>query len=456
MSTSRYVRIRGHVSGPFSEDKLVALVKRGQLTRSHEVSEDGVTWSAAGELESLFSRPKMSGGADTSQAQSTAMETPKPPEAATASTSTDRENWFFAVKGRRSEPVGWLELQDRVIKGKVPLDALVWSEGMDDWQVASSIPGLLPASSSTSKGLAGEMTWGDLVPLFRLWNDGGWALPWVQCLAIAVLFPLLALEYQGKEQLPLVWVAIVFLFYFSLLWTAFFHWCISPGPIGPWRIIGVWLFTATLGMVGIAVASEFALPFFIDAMEENSSASLFKRIVGWTVAVGFVEELGKLAAVLLLTKNLVTDRLPRTCAFMGVVSGLSFGTIEAAFYTYRYVLEHQQSSEIPEEAYGMLVFLLMLRWICLPLLHAIWAGISGFFVGLSYQAKDRRWQFVLRGVLIAAVLHGFYDVGAADSDYSWLTVVSAAVSLSLLIGYLRSEVRMSALVMSRRTGVVAS
>ncbi len=120
-------------------------------------------------------------------------------------------------------------------------------------------------------------------------------------------------------------------------------------------------------------------------------------------------------------------------------SGLAFGTIEAVVYTHQYVAANKLAESSDVDAYGMLVFSLMLRWICLPLLHAVWGGISGFYVGLSHHASERKWNWVAFGLLIAAVLHGIYNAGAVDKTYSWLTVVSAAVSLSLFVGYLRSE-----------------
>jgi RsiW-degrading membrane proteinase PrsW (M82 family) len=114
---------------------------------------------------------------------------------------------------------------------------------------------------------------------------------------------------------------------------------------------------------------------------------------------------------------------------------LAFGTIEAVGYTYVYVAKH----ELAPSTYGTLFFSLMIRWICLPLLHAVWGGITGFFVGLSYHAPSGSWSWVVRGLIIAAVLHGLYDVGAVDKEYSWLAVTSAAVSLFLFVGYLRTE-----------------
>src|SRR3954451_9326718 len=52
-----FVRIRGHVQGPYELEKLRALVRRGQLSRMHEVSADGSVWKQAATFPELFQSP---------------------------------------------------------------------------------------------------------------------------------------------------------------------------------------------------------------------------------------------------------------------------------------------------------------------------------------------------------------------------------------------------------------
>ena len=49
-----YVRLRGKVHGPFDETRLKAMVNRGQLSRIHQVSEDGNSWTKASAYDELF------------------------------------------------------------------------------------------------------------------------------------------------------------------------------------------------------------------------------------------------------------------------------------------------------------------------------------------------------------------------------------------------------------------
>jgi len=332
--------------------------------------------------------------------------------------------------------------------GEVGETTLVWKQGMADWLAAAAVSGLIQnpeagggtfSSGSSNDGNTSTMSWSEMLPVFRVINDGSWTLAWVQCLAVALLFPLVALEYHGIESLDLTWVALTFSLYFSLLWTAFFHWCIDPSRINPWRMAGVWLFTATLGICGAVIASLILMPFFGDLLTNPSEASFLKRVVGWTFGVGLTEESGKLLALLVVASNLKVDKRPRTYCFLGIISGLAFGTIEAVAYTRGYVAQHASTTDPNSQTYGVLLFLFMLRWLSLPLLHAVWAGLTGYFLGLSYSARQNSWGWVIRGVLIAAILHGLYDLGAGDKSYSWLAIASAGISLALLVGYLRSE-----------------
>ncbi len=54
MDTQLYLRVRGRVLGPFDQEKLQALVRRGQLSRMHQVSTDGTHWVQASTYAELF------------------------------------------------------------------------------------------------------------------------------------------------------------------------------------------------------------------------------------------------------------------------------------------------------------------------------------------------------------------------------------------------------------------
>ncbi len=51
-----YVRFKGRVLGPMSKDKTIELIRRGQISRMHELSPDGLAWKPAEDLPSCFPR----------------------------------------------------------------------------------------------------------------------------------------------------------------------------------------------------------------------------------------------------------------------------------------------------------------------------------------------------------------------------------------------------------------
>ncbi len=49
-----YIRFKGRVLGPLTGEKVAELVKRGQITKQHEISTDSTEWKKAEEYPDLF------------------------------------------------------------------------------------------------------------------------------------------------------------------------------------------------------------------------------------------------------------------------------------------------------------------------------------------------------------------------------------------------------------------
>ena len=49
-----YIRVRGRVLGPYDQERLQQMVRRGQLSRMHEISTDGTHWVRAATYSELF------------------------------------------------------------------------------------------------------------------------------------------------------------------------------------------------------------------------------------------------------------------------------------------------------------------------------------------------------------------------------------------------------------------
>ena len=166
-----YIRVLGRVKGPFEWEKLRILVKRGQLSRIHEVSVDGQAWVKATEYPELFkadlSELAQPGGPnDLAASHAAAGPAPVTDEPVVApervveqpieepSVAGEEafqvepgvsvtEEWFYDQNGSPVGPVSFGTLQQLVASGQIFAQGRVWKEGMVDWAAAETIAGLV-------------------------------------------------------------------------------------------------------------------------------------------------------------------------------------------------------------------------------------------------------------------------------------------------------------------------
>jgi hypothetical protein len=136
-----YVKIKGRSQGPFSVEKLQEFVRRGQLSRMHQISADGVSWQAASTYPEIFASAAVRPVAVPQSASSGSIElapqsVPKP---------TQAEQWYYAVGSDQFGPVDRAALVSMLQSGQLLPKSEVWRDGMTDWTSAESIPGLVPS-----------------------------------------------------------------------------------------------------------------------------------------------------------------------------------------------------------------------------------------------------------------------------------------------------------------------
>lgn len=279
------------------------------------------------------------------------------------------------------------------------------------------------------------ISWKDLFPLATWFRDEPWSLVWVQALIFAFAFPLFLMQwfYAYETEPTVTQAAWSFSTYFAVLWAIFLHRLLRPDRIGMKRLVGVWAFTSTLGIVAVLIVTELGklLPGLDAAIRATESASILGRFVGQTVAVGFIEECVKLFPVYWLATRPMVKTLPMTSiVYLGIVSGLAFGATEAILYSYNYV-ELLTNSEVG--AAGYMVHQI-LRFISLPFLHAIWCGISAYFLALAVASQKSSRMLPLIGICTVALLHGSYNTFA----HSWIGFGVTILSMFIFVGYVRT------------------
>jgi len=160
--------------------------------------------------------------------------------------------------------------------------------------------------------------------------------------------------------------------------------------------------------------------------------------VGSAIVIGINEETTKalpvlLAGLILLkTRNVKLD--VRTWMFLGTIAGLTFGVAEQAFYTSNDIILINIAKSPSEAVTAILAF--AERVFIDGFQHAVWAGISGFFIGMAINYRRRRVQLIILGIGTPALLHALNDWLAGTSP--WLVVLIQAASLLLFLSYTMS------------------
>lgn len=153
MSEQVFIRLRGRIQGPYSPDQLQSLARRGQFSRSHEVSADGVHWARATTRPELFPPAKSEGPSEFLTMLDEALVADKPPVVTPPPTNV----WHYHQLGKTHGPVDFTHLQYLVSSGQVLVDDMVWQEGLPEWLPAGRVPGLVKVLTA-SGSMAGTPT----------------------------------------------------------------------------------------------------------------------------------------------------------------------------------------------------------------------------------------------------------------------------------------------------------
>jgi RsiW-degrading membrane proteinase PrsW (M82 family) len=270
---------------------------------------------------------------------------------------------------------------------------------------------------------------GILFPIQSWLHNSGWRQG-LRLLVIAyALLPLIflaTLSSSSKLSTP----GWAYSLYVAPLWIMGFWMLIRPGRVGKqeiWAAAGIVVWTlAWMNIVTINVNNSLHI---------KGSIPFFSALV-----IGFNEEITKALPVLLAGLILMRFRSVKLSVamtmFLGTIAGLTFGVFEQAFYTSADIIGINQAQSVSEAVNAALAF--AERIFVDGFQHAVWAGISGFFIGMALNYPRRRIQLIVIGVATPAILHALNDYLAGDSI--WLVILVQATSLLMFIGYTMSAV----------------
>lgn len=157
MANELFTRYRGRIQGPFTPEQLQILARRGQFTRTHEVSMDGTSWSRASNYPELF--PASQVPRDAAQAEPIAepvVEVELAPGGAGGATSPPAATaiWHYMFEGASKGPVDFTYLVYLINSQQITADDLVWKDGFPNWIPAHQVPGLVKPAPIGAAGPA--------------------------------------------------------------------------------------------------------------------------------------------------------------------------------------------------------------------------------------------------------------------------------------------------------------
>lgn len=213
-------------------------------------------------------------------------------------------------------------------------------------------------------------------------------------ISIVGLAPAFLIRFTGATLFTFYAIAL----YFSLIWGLFFHSVFRTPQVKIKTTTGVFFLTQVIIFIAVELLN---IPSVHPLYRLTESSALVPRLIGFTAGVGVFEEAIKALPVFFLCYRAKEGPLlPQTAVFYGLISGVGFGVFEGVGY---------QLTVNRELGYEASFFLNIARLTSLPFLHAIWAGIAGYFIALSVlYPRSRRALWVL-AIAIPALLHGLYD-----------------------------------------------
>ena len=265
-------------------------------------------------------------------------------------------------------------------------------------------------------------------------RDQPWKLPWVRWFLIFALLPLAMTLFFNQAGDNLSSAAWFFGLYFAALWLMVLYFAMRPGKMEITPLAQIAVFTAFAGVFLVLLIQQ--VPPFSLLYQDAFQGGFVLRTLGFVLGVGVLEEAIKGLPVYLFVSRTKDNLTPLQFSFCGAVSGLAFGVSEAVSYSYKYSMHLRQG----DFGFGTYIVVQLLRLITLPLLHACWSAIMGYFLGLAYRYKKPSKTLFIFGLGITALLHGLYDaLGSTRMFGAFGSLGVATISLIVFISYVRTS-----------------
>jgi len=303
-------------------------------------------------------------------------------------------------------------------------------QSFPDWEETFS---LIRQQSETATFLAALRTFkfASVVPYQDVFSAELYSNNTVKLLLFFGLFPLgIGLIANSSNLEQTAWLLGI---YYASIWGVVLYNLIKPAWFSWRETLKCIVFTAIVGIPLLLLIQQFPLFQLLYAATE-SNLGLIPQLIGFIFGVGVLEEICKALPVYLFLLRPRKLNEPLTGAFYGAMSGLGFAIAEGGSYSLLYAFNLVRG----QSGFGTYILVNTIRFVSLPLFHAILAGIVGYFLGLAAINRSRQLPIMFIGVALAAVLHGSYNT---FSD-GILGLVIISFTILLFVAYLRRSQQM--------------
>ena len=225
------------------------------------------------------------------------------------------------------------------------------------------------------------------------------------------------------------------LVYFSLFWFFIFRSLVKTTPLrrSIFADIFAYIFTAVIGTAVAFYVENFWVSLGAGPLLQSSIPTV--AVPAFVVVVGLTEEFAKQIVVLVAVLFVRIRHLrikPFEFMMMGISSGLGFSAVENVSYVQKGLI-----NEVVHHTVGIGLVTALSRALYTPFLHAIFAGIAAYGLGLAAEKGRETWWVALAMWLLAACFHGFYD-GTVGINVIW-ALVDVAIAYFIFLAFLLHE-----------------
>ena len=284
--------------------------------------------------------------------------------------------------------------------------------------------GYSPNSGRPPGGQFPSYSFSSLVPV-RHWARDPALRSWPVLLLVALVCvpPIALVMLNNQTEARIHEIAWIFAAYFAVAWLLLLGVIVRPQHVSRSML-------AAIAVIGVVTQAPIAI--FLETELHSSTGNLLD-----VFTVGIPEELAKAIPIVVVAwiwRRYWHTQTPRDYLFLGAVSGLVFGAAEAVHY-FTNVLG-SLSGNVNGLDLQDLTIQYIWRFLTDPIDHAMWAGITGYFIGLAITGQNRKYSLGLVGIAIAAVLHGLNDWSPVNGHVAWVLVT--LISVILFLGYARA------------------